>query len=175
MFHAKIKHVEVHYHFIREKVRKEEIVMQQIKNGIIASKAKNYIQYRILGKLPSLEYPIMNVVTSSTNSRQCTWEVLGFDDCSTTLLNRGNKRSIQPFIIRNKLIDRFLLPRDNSVAWLTFGYFVVEWLPEMMNQFSILRPFDPEKDLKQLSPISRSWKWMTTTSKKETSKSKNKK
>ena len=31
MFHARTKHVEVHYHFIREKVLKEEIEMQQIK------------------------------------------------------------------------------------------------------------------------------------------------
>ena len=31
MFHARTKHVEVHYHFIRDKVLKEEIEMQQIK------------------------------------------------------------------------------------------------------------------------------------------------
>ena len=31
VFHARTKHVEVHYHFIREKVLKEEIEMQQIK------------------------------------------------------------------------------------------------------------------------------------------------
>ena len=31
VFHARTKHVEVHYHFIREKVLKEEINMQQIK------------------------------------------------------------------------------------------------------------------------------------------------
>ena len=31
MFHARTKHVEVHYHFIREKVLKEEIEIQQIK------------------------------------------------------------------------------------------------------------------------------------------------
>ena len=31
MFHARTKHVEVHYHFIREKVLKEEIKMEPIK------------------------------------------------------------------------------------------------------------------------------------------------
>lgn len=31
VFHARTKHVEVHYHFIREKVLKEEIEMQQIR------------------------------------------------------------------------------------------------------------------------------------------------
>ena len=31
VFHAKTKHVEVHYHFIVEKALKEEIEMQQIK------------------------------------------------------------------------------------------------------------------------------------------------
>ena len=31
MVHARTKHVEVHYHFIREKALKEEIEMQQIK------------------------------------------------------------------------------------------------------------------------------------------------
>ena len=31
VFHARTNHVEVHYHFIREKVLKEEIEMQQIK------------------------------------------------------------------------------------------------------------------------------------------------
>ena len=33
MFHARTKHVEVHYHFIREKVLKEETEMQQIKKN----------------------------------------------------------------------------------------------------------------------------------------------
>jgi hypothetical protein len=31
VFHARTKHVEVHYHFIREKVLQEEIEMRQIK------------------------------------------------------------------------------------------------------------------------------------------------
>ena len=31
VFHARTKHVEVHYHFIREKVLQEEIKMMQIK------------------------------------------------------------------------------------------------------------------------------------------------
>ena len=31
VFHARTKHVEVHYHFIREKVLKKEIEMQKIK------------------------------------------------------------------------------------------------------------------------------------------------
>ena len=31
VFHARTKHVEVHYHFIREKLLKEEIEMQPIK------------------------------------------------------------------------------------------------------------------------------------------------
>ena len=33
VFHARTKHVEVHYHFIREKVLQEEIEMKQIKTN----------------------------------------------------------------------------------------------------------------------------------------------
>ena len=33
VFHARTKHVEVHYHFIRERVLMEEIKMQQIKTN----------------------------------------------------------------------------------------------------------------------------------------------
>lgn len=63
VFHARTKHVEVHYHFIREKVLEEEIEMRQIKSkdqvadlftkGLSGSKFESFCHQ--LGMIKSLE------------------------------------------------------------------------------------------------------------------------
>ncbi|CAL5438518.1 unnamed protein product [Camellia sinensis] len=63
VFHARTKHMEVHYHFIREKVLEEEIEMRQIKSedqvadlftkGLSGSKFESFCHQ--LGMIKSLE------------------------------------------------------------------------------------------------------------------------
>ena len=54
VFHARTKHVKVHYHFIRDKVLKEEIEMQQIKTG--DQVADVFTKGLITGKHESFRY-----------------------------------------------------------------------------------------------------------------------
>ncbi|CAL5438464.1 unnamed protein product [Camellia sinensis] len=66
VFHARTKHVEVHYHFIREKVLEEEIEMRQIKSkdqvadlftkGLSGSKFESFCHQ--LGMIKSLEVDV---------------------------------------------------------------------------------------------------------------------
>lgn len=124
-------------------------------------KTRNRKDLSKITNLRSSKHPITDVITSCTSSRQCTWELPGLDDCSTTLLNGANKLSIQPSmekqhilllkILLFKLRDRDILqklyhassatssrtdfssPDDNlTVAWLTSGYCVDEWLPQII-------------------------------------------
>lgn len=63
VFHARTKHVEMHYHFIREKVLEEEVELKQIKSkdqvadlfrkGLSSSKFENF--YQQLGMIKNVE------------------------------------------------------------------------------------------------------------------------
>lgn len=115
----------------------------------------------VIMNLWSSKDPVADVVTSRASSRKRTRQLPSLDNCSSTLLNCSDEFSVQPtqskyedeikvcFKRKERLLNSMAWHTNHSsfltssrtgfspdevctLAWLTSGYCVDEWFPQMI-------------------------------------------